>query len=440
MNEPSQIITPGPLTRRSFLRTSTVAAGGAVLGALAAERFAYGQATDDTIKVALIGCGGRGSGAAAQALSVSGGPIKLVAMADAFKDRLDSAHNQLSGRFAEKVDVPEDRRFIGFDAYKQALALCDVAILATPPGFRPIHFEEAIKAGKHVFMEKPVAVDAPGVRRVLAAAEEAKKKNLKVGVGLQRRHHPGYIETIKRIQDGAIGDIILARAYWNDAGVWVKPRQPNQTEMEYQMKNWYYFNWLCGDHINEQHIHNLDVINWMKNAYPVKAAGMGGRLVRVGKDYGEIYDHHAVEFHYADGTILSSQCRHQPGCWSSVSEFASGTKGASELHRNMITGANAWRHKQGQPVDPYQREHDDLFAAIRGDTPYNEAEYGAKSTMTAIMGRMATYSGKEIEWDKALNSQIDLMPEKFAWDAMPKVLPGPDGMYPCAIPGKTVTV
>ncbi len=440
MNEPSHNNISGPLTRRSFLRTSTVAAGGAVLGALAAERFAYGQATDDTIKVALIGCGGRGSGAAAQALSVSGGPIKLVAMADAFKDRLDSAYNQISGRFADKVDVPPDRKFVGFDAYKEAIALCDVAILSTPPGFRPIHFEEAIKAGKHVFMEKPVAVDAPGVRKVLAAAEEAKKKNLKVGVGLQRRHHPGYMETIQRIQDGAIGDIILARAYWNDAGVWVKPRQPSQTEMEYQMRNWYYFNWLCGDHINEQHIHNLDVINWMKNAYPVKASGMGGRQVRVGKDYGEIFDHHAVEFTYADGTIMTSQCRHQPGCWSSVSEFAHGTKGKSEIHRQIITGSETWRHKQGEPVDPYQREHDDLFAAIRGNTPYNEAEYGAKSTMTAILGRMATYSGKEIEWDKALNSQIDLMPEKFAWDAMPKSLPGEDGMYPCAIPGKTVTV
>ncbi|MGV3531000.1 MAG: Gfo/Idh/MocA family protein, partial [Chthoniobacteraceae bacterium] len=407
---------------------------------LSAERFAFGQAADDSIKVALIGCGGRGSGAAAQALSVSGGPIKLVAMADAFKDRLEGAHKQLSGRFADQVDVPEDRRFVGFDAYKQALALCDVAILSTPPGFRPIHFEEAIKQGKHVFMEKPVAVDAPGVRKVLAAAEEAKKKNLKVGVGLQRRHQPGYIETIKRIQDGAIGDIVLARAYWNDSGVWVKPRQPNQTEMEYQMRNWYYFNWLCGDHINEQHIHNLDVINWVKNAYPVRAAGMGGRQVRVGKDYGEIYDHHAVEFHYADGTILASQCRHQPGCWSSVSEFAHGTKGKSEIHRNIITGADTWRYKQREPVDPYQREHDDLFHAIRTNEPYNEAEYGAKSTLTAIMGRMATYSGKEVEWDKALNSEINLMPESFAFDAKPKSLPGEDGMYPCAIPGKTVAV
>jgi predicted dehydrogenase len=432
-----------PLTRRTFLQqTSRAAAGTALLGSLAVERFALGASNEDSLKVALVGCGGRGSGAAKQALSTSG-KTKLIAVADAFRDRLEGALNNLKQQFTNdpsKVEVPEEHRFVGFDAYKQAIALADVVILATPPGFRPIHFEEAVKQGKHIFMEKPVAVDAPGVRRVLAAAEEAKKKNLKVGVGLQRHHQPGYIETIKRLHDGAIGDIVAMRAYWNDSGVWVRPRQPNQTEMEYQMRNWYYFTWLSGDHINEQHIHNIDVINWVKNGYPVKAVGMGGRQVRVGKDYGEIYDHHAVEFHYADGSISFSQARHQPGTWSSVSEAVIGTKGKCQVNAFQITGGTPWRFKQEQPVDPYQREHDDLFAAIRDGTPYDESDYGAKSTMTAILGRMATYSGKEIEWSKALASNIDLMPEKFAWDAAPKPHPGPDGMYPCAIPGKTVTV
>src|ERR1044071_292563 len=278
------------------------------------------------MKIALSGCGGRGSGAANQALSTEG-KVKLIAMADAFPDRLNSSLNELKKAKEDKVDVPEEHKFIGFDANKKAIELADVVILATPPGFRPIHFEEAVRQGKHIFMEKPVATDAPGVRKVLAAAAEAKKKNLKVGVGLQRHHQLGYLETIKRINDGAIGDIINMRVYWNDGGVWVRPRQAGQTEMEYQMRNWYYFNWLCGDHINEQHIHNIDVINWFKGGYPVKAQGMGGREVRKGKDYGEIFDHHYVEFQYADGSILNSQCRHIKGTMSKVDELLVGTKG-----------------------------------------------------------------------------------------------------------------
>ena len=281
-------------------------------------------ASDDTIKIGLIGCGGRGTGAASQALNTKGN-VKLVAMGDAFKDRLESSLQSLQkeGGIANRIDVPEERRFVGFDAYKQVLdAGVDLVILATPPGFRPIHFEAAVDAGKHVFMEKPVAVDAPGVRAVLAAAQVAQQKNLAVGVGLQRHHEAAYIETIKRLQDGAIGDIVATRVYWNGAGVWVHPKTEGQTEMEYQMRNWYYFNWLCGDHIVEQHIHNLDVINWLKRGYPVKAEGMGGRQVRTGKDYGEIFDHHAVEFEYADGTRLFSHCRHIPNCWDSVSEHA----------------------------------------------------------------------------------------------------------------------
>ncbi|MGZ8901804.1 MAG: dehydrogenase, partial [Limisphaerales bacterium] len=236
------------------------------------------------------------------------------------------------------------------------------------------------------------------------------------------------------------GDIISARCYWNGGGVWVRPREAGQSEMQYQMRNWYYFNWLCGDHINEQHIHNLDVINWVKQAYPVRCHGLGGRQVRTGIDHGEIFDHHAVEYEYADGSRMFSQCQHIQGCWSSVSEHVVGTKGNCDISAHTIRGANAWKFKKEGARDPYQQEHDDLFDAIRNNKTYNEAFNGAKSTMTAIMGRMATYSGKLVEWDQALNSQIDLMPKVFAWDANPPTMPDKEGRYPIAIPGKTITV
>jgi myo-inositol 2-dehydrogenase / D-chiro-inositol 1-dehydrogenase len=428
-------------TRRSFLQTTSVAAGGAVLGGLSLERGVHAQGSD-TVKVALVGCGGRGSGAAEQALSTEGN-VKLVAMADAFPERLNNSYKELAAKNSAKMEVTDDRKFVGFDAYKEAIKLADVVILATPPGFRPIHFEEAIKQGKHVFMEKPVAVDGAGVKRVLAAAEEAKKKNLKVGVGLQRHHQLGYIETIKRLQDGAIGDIVASRCYWNDGGVWVKERIAGETEMQYQMRNWYYFVWLCGDHICEQHIHNLDVINWVKNSYPVRCHGMGGRQVRTGKQYGEIFDHHAVEFEYADGSRNFSQCRHIRGCWSSVSEHVIGTKGTCDVGGHTITGANAWRlsrEDRERGKNPYQQEHDDLFAAIRNDKPFNEAVNGAMSSLTAIMGRMATYSGKVIEAKEVLESAHALLPSSYDWNGIPPTQPDENGFYPIAIPGATNVV
>ncbi|MEO6184585.1 MAG: Gfo/Idh/MocA family oxidoreductase [Verrucomicrobiota bacterium] len=455
MNPNHSQLPDSKFTRRDFIKTtSTAAIGGTFAGALAgcsssgkkagvvAATTVAGKAfaqNDGTLKIALIGCGGRGSGAANQALSADSN-LTLVAVVDAFQDRLEDCLKNLRKEHGDKVAVPEENKFVGFDGYIKAIALADVVILATPPGFRPIHFEEAVKQGKHVFMEKPVAVDAPGVRRVLAAAEEAKKKNLKVGVGLQRHHQLGYLETLDRLHGGAIGDIVAMRCYWNGGGVWVRPRQTAQTEMEYQMRNWYYFNWLCGDHINEQHIHNLDVINWVKNGHPVRCHGMGGRQVRTGIDHGEIFDHHAVEYEYADGSHLFSQCEHIEGVWSSVSEHVIGTKGTCDVSSHVIRGANAWKFEKDGARDPYQQEHDDLFKAIRSDKPYNEAENGAKSTLTAIMGRMATYSGKVIEWDEALNSKIDLMPKVFAWDANPPTMPDKDGRYAIAIPGKTIAV
>jgi myo-inositol 2-dehydrogenase / D-chiro-inositol 1-dehydrogenase len=448
MSEPSAPASDNPsaASRRDFLKTSTVAVvGGALAGNLAIARSAH-AAGDDQIKIALIGCGGRGTGAANQALSTQGN-VKLIVMADLYKERLDSSYQTLmkQGNIATRIDVPEDRKFVGFDAYQKAIdAGPDLVILSTPPGFRPIHFEAAVKANKHVFMEKPVATDAPGVRRVLAAAEESKRKGLAVGVGLQRRHQNVYLETIKRLQDGAIGDIMTTRVYWNGSTPWVHPRKPGQSEMDFQLTNWYYFTWICGDHIVEQHIHNLDVINWLKNDFPIKASGMGGCQVRKGKDYGETFDHHAVEFEYADGSRMFSQCRHIPGCWNSVSEHAQGSKGTANIGNGMIkttagSTVETWRYRGATP-DPYQVEHDDLFASIRSGNPINEAVNGAKSSMTAILGRMATYSGQEIAWDKAIESQISLAPDEFSFAATPKSLPDANGLYQLPVPGLTKVV
>ena len=374
---------------------------------IARSAHAFGS---DTIKLGLVGCGGRGTGASIQAMNTTSGQVELVAMADAFEDRLNKSHKTSSSAHEGKVHVPEDRRYTGFDAYKQVLdSDADMVILATPPGFRPLHFEAAIDAGKHVFMEKPAGVDAPGIRRVLRAGEKAAEKGLYVGVGLQRRHERLYRETIAKLQEGAIGDFILSRAYWNGGGVWNRERKPEYTELEYQMRNWYYFNWLCGDHIVEQHIHNLDVINWLMDGYPVTAQGQGGRLVRTGPVNGQIYDHHLVEFTYENGMKLYSHCRHQKACYNSVSEHVHGTKGYADISAGKIfdsEGKLIFQSKAGR--NGHQQEHHDLFADIRKGVYRNEAEYGAKSTMTSIFGRLATYTGKLLKWEDAINSDVSL--------------------------------
>src|SRR5580704_10526593 len=386
------------VTRREFIRNSSSALiGAAVLGGLSIEQSAHAEGSSQ-LKVCLVGCGGRGTGATEQALSTAG-DVKLVALADVRPEQLAKSLAALKKAKGDRVDVPQDHQFTDFEGYKKAIALADVAILATSPGFRPVHFEEVVRQGKHVFMEKPVATDPAGIRRVLDAAAEAKKKNLKVGVGLQRRHKPGYIETVKRIQDGALGELIYLRAYWDGSSRDGVEREPGENELHYQIRNWYYFTYLSGDHIVEQHVHNLDVVNWIKGGHPVRAQGMGGRQVRNALRHGQIYDHHFVEFEYADGTRMFSQCRQIPHCWPSVSEHAHGTKGSADLvndsNQFTIHGENHWKYPK-KDKDPYQVEHDDLFAAIRSDTPYNEAEAGAQATMTAILGRMCTYSGKQI--------------------------------------------
>jgi len=430
-------------TRRAFVKQTSLLAGSlAALPMLSRAEF-FNTAADDTIKVALVGCGGRGTSAAMQALQTKQN-VKVVALADAFADRLDDCLKTLTAADSavkNKVAVAEENKFVGFDGYKKAMALADVVILATPPGFRPLHFEEAVRQGKQIFMEKPVATDPAGIKTVLAAAEVAKSKKLNVVVGLQRHYQNSYRALHGKFKEGMIGELLSAQAWWNDAGVWVNPRKPGQTEMEYQMRNWYYFNWICGDHIVEQHIHNLDVVNWFKGAYPVKAQGMGGREVRKGKEFGEIFDHHYVEFQYADGMILNSQCRHIKGTYTKVDEQLVGSKGTIFCGaKNIIdrSGKVLYQFDGKQENNPYQTEHDELFAAIaKGEYRFADAENAALSTMTSIVGRLATYSGQSIDFQKALDSGLSIAPTRFDWNATPPVVPDQNGFYPIAVPGVT---
>ncbi len=437
--------------RRNFIRQSTLAAGSLLAMPLVSEASFFNSSVDDTIKIALVGCGGRGTGAALEALLTKQN-VKIVAMADAFRDRIDACYANLmaddlseiigfAGSVKNKVAVKEENKFVGFDGYLKAIPLADVVILTTPPGFRPIHFEEVVRQGKHAFVEKPLATDPAGIKRVLDAATIAKQKKLNIVVGLQRHYQTSYRELYKRLKDGMIGDIVSAQAWWNNEGVWVNKRKPGMTEMEYQMRNWYYFNWLCGDHIVEQHIHNMDVVNWFKGSYPVKAQGMGGREVRKGKDFGEIFDHHYVEFEYADGTMMNSQCRHIPGTLSKVDELLVGTKGSIHCGAAKIVdrkGSTLFQFVKESDNDPYQSEHDELFEAIaKGEYKFADAENGARSTMTAILGRMATYSGQVVEFDKALNSGLSIQPAKYAWDTDMPSKPDANGYYAAAVPGVT---
>jgi predicted dehydrogenase len=317
--------------------------------------------------------------------------------------------------------VPEERRFVGFEAYKKVIELSDVVLLATPPHFRPIHIKAAVEAGKHVFAEKPVAVDATGVRAVLAACEEARQKKLSIVSGLALRYTYGYRETIQRIQEGALGEIRTLQANDFRGPLWVKPRQQGWTDMEYHMRNWYYFTWLSGDFNVEQHVHMLDVCAWiMKDEYPVSAMGLGGRQVRTGPEYGNIYDHHSVIYEYANGAKLFANCRQQAGCVNDIAALVSGEKGTAALSQRglEIIADTRWRYN-GQKNVGQQTEHDELFASIRNGKPINNGDYMAKSTLMAILGRMATYTGQKITWEQALNSQENLSPERYDWDAQP---------------------
>ncbi|MCX6902424.1 MAG: Gfo/Idh/MocA family oxidoreductase [Verrucomicrobia bacterium] len=451
MNEtsPNSESSESNISRRHFLRHSSLALAGAAAASQVPFVITSHAAPDDPIRIGVIGCGGRGTGAVLNALGaatkviypgagyhtedvdkdarITNKGVQVVALADLFKDRLGRCRENLQ---ALQINIPDDHCFTGFDAHKQLLALPDVnyVILATPPHFRPMHLKAAIEAGKHAFIEKPCAVDAPGVRMVMAAGELAKQKHLGIVAGTQRRHERSYQEAIKRIRDGAIGDIIYGRCYWNGGEIWVVERQEGWSDMEWQCRNWNYFTWLGGDHIVEQHVHNLDIMNWAIGTHPLKATALGGRQVRIQAVHGHIFDHFAVEFEYPNGVRMFSQCRQMNGCEGKVEEAILGTKGTSNCH-NWIkpVPGEIWRFR-GQQPNPYDAEHQDLIDSIRAGQPLNEAQAVAESTLTGIMGRESAYSGQSIEWEKALESNLRLGPEKYEFGALP--------VPPVAIPGK----
>ncbi len=430
------------LSRRAFLQATT---GAAALAAVVPSALAVGKAPLsvarsahagglDSIRVGVIGCGGRGTGAAVNALEADPG-TRITALADVFQDRVGGCRDQLAGMgdFGDRSQVATDRCHTGLDGYLRVLEDpgVDYVILATTPGFRPIHFEAAIAAGKHVFLEKPVAVDGPGIRRVMAAAEAADRLGLNVVAGTQRRHEASYLAAMGELKGGRIGEIVSAHCYWNQGGLWVRPREPQHSDLEWQIRNWLYFTWLSGDHIVEQHVHNLDVVNWAMGAHPIKCMSLGGRQVRTGAEYGHIFDHFATEYEYPGGRHVMSTCRQIDGCDGRVEERIFGTQGrlTSRPGFAVIEGASPWRFTASNP-NPYAQEHADLIGGMRGQH-INEAKQVAESTLTAIMGRMSAYTGKEITWEQALNSQQTLMPAS---------LDGPIPVPAVAIPGQTPVV
>jgi len=394
--------------RRDFLKAS--AATAACL-AFVPSVHAKGN---DTIKVGLIGCGGRGTGAAENICEASGTTynIKLHALADVFEDRARNCRDHLKGseHTKEKFDVADDRLFVGFDAYQKVIDCCDLVMLATPPGFRPQHIEATIKAGKNLFTEKPVGVDPTGIRKVLAAHDEANSKKLSVVAGTQRRHEAGYIEGIKRIHEGAIGEVTSGCVYWNGGAIWANKRQPGWSDTEYQLRNWYHFVWLCGDHIVEQHVHNLDVACWVLGHPQVRPVGMGGRQGPSEPERGQSYDHFAVDYEFPGGVHVLSMCRQIDGTENNVSELFTGTSGQFQSGGFRFTGkSNARVRARG--INPYVQEHIDLLESIVSGKPINELRQVAESTLVAIMGRMSAYTGKALTWDQVLNSKLDTFPK-----------------------------
>ncbi len=413
-------------SRRQFLKTTSImaAATGASAGVLGHAATSVHVGGSDLIKVGLIGCGGRGTGAVLNAAQADKN-VKITAMADAFQDRIDQCLESLTHEeTAEgKIDVPKERQFAGFNAFQELIdSDVDVVMLATPPHFRPQHLKAAVEAGKHIFCEKPVAVDAPGIRSVLATSQLAKEKGVSIVSGLCMRYHPGNIEGVKRIHDGAIGDVHTLFANDYRGAIWIKDRKPDWTDMHLQMRNWYYYTWLSGDFNVEQHVHYLDMCSWIKGGYPVEAIGHGGRQVRTEDKYGNIFDHHSVVYKYEDGSRLISNTRQYGDCPTDVGCYILGSQGSAEISSGkiIVKGATKWRHRD-KVKSMYDIEHDRLFESIRAGEPINNGEYMCKSTQVAIMGRMATYTGQVMTWDQAMNSEEDLTPEAYEWGPAPKV-------------------
>jgi myo-inositol 2-dehydrogenase/D-chiro-inositol 1-dehydrogenase len=429
MHSESSLFGAAPSSRRDFLKASTVLAGAAAGGLLAPQGVHAGES--DTLKIGLIGCGGRGTGAASNAISADPN-VRLTAMADMFPDRLDSSLNTLKQQVpASKIDVPAERRFYGFDGYKELIASdVDVVLLCTPPHFRPLQLAAAVEAGKHVFCEKPTAVDAPGVRSVLASAEQARQKKLSLVSGLCYRYDLPKRELMQRVHDGAIGDIVAMHVDYNTGTLWHHGRKPEWSEMEYQLRNWLYFTWLSGDFNVEQHVHSLDKAAWaMKDVPPLKATGLGGRQVRTEEQYGHIFDHMSVVYEYANGVKLFANCRQMAGCSLDVNDHLIGSKGSAQVMKAQIAGEQKWQYSGPKAPSMYVQEHQELFASIRSANPINNGQYMAQSTMMGIMGRMVCYTGQTLTWEQCLNSKEQLGPEKYELGAMP--------VPPIAKPGLT---
>jgi predicted dehydrogenase len=429
-------------TRRIFLmKAATTAAAASAAYQVDIADNAYAGA-GDSLRIGLVGCGGRGTGAAEQALSADPGNA-LVAMGDAFVDRIEESHSTLKGSaangVAERVDVPANRRFVGFDAYKQVIDECDVVLLTTPPGFRPIHYAYAVEKGKHAFIEKPMAVDGPGLRMFLEAARKGKAKGLSAVNGFCWRYFTPRRELMARVHGGEIGPVVAIETTYNSQGVWEPdsgphlPRAQCKSEMEYQMRNWYYYSWLSGDHIVEQAVHGLDTMAWaMNDAPPVRCWGVGGRQVRTEPKYGNIYDHFSIVYEYPDDVRGYHQCRHWANTATRTADFVQGSKGRADVFGRQISGPNKWRYRPAdgaKPLDMYQAEHNEMFAALRAGKPINNAEQAVGSTLLALMGRMAAYTGEVITVEQAMNSQESLVPSAFTWGDAPK--------RPVPIPGVT---
>jgi myo-inositol 2-dehydrogenase / D-chiro-inositol 1-dehydrogenase len=417
------------VSRRTFVQTTAAAT--------AAMMWPGGVhiAGSDVIRVGVIGCGGRGTGAAMNVMEGADG-VEIVALGDLMPDRIAECRASLakatakSPAMAARLKVTDDKCFSGFDNFEKVLAAdVNYVILASPPGFRPKHLAAAVAAGKHIFTEKPVAVDSAGIRSVLETHTLAQQKNLGVGAGTQRRHQAEYLPVIKRIHDGAIGEVVSGQVFWNQGGLWNHARQASWSDAEWQIRNWLYFTWLSGDHIVEQHVHNIDVANWVLKAHPIKATGVGGRQWRTDPKYGHIYDHFGIDFEYASGARVMSMCRQIDGTTGKVAEHFIGTKGSAATSESRIVGANAWAlEKPAKPfVSPYVQEHTDLIASIRAGKPFNELEQVAESTLTAIMGREAAYTGQEVTWDQILKADQDLTPPELTLGSLavpPVPMPG----------------
>ena len=419
MTDDSTREIPG-VSRRDVLKTASLAS----IAAAFAPSGVFAAASE-RIRVGLIGCGGRGSGAAADCMTASP-DVVIAALGDLFPDQLESSLRELRQKFpAERVTATPETCFTGFDAYQKVLAApVDLVILASPPFFRPTHLKAAIEAGKHVFTEKPVATDPQGAKSVIATSELAGSKGLAIVAGTQRRHQAHYLEIMKRVRGGDIGEIVAGQCYWNMGALWVERAAENWTnrkakswsEMEWQIRNWLFTGWCSGDHIVEQHVHNLDVMNWALGAHPVKAVGMGGRAARTEPQYGNIFDHFAVEYEYPNGVRVLSMCRQTAGAAENVSERVVGTTGFSytDSSDGYVKGAKAYENPKGSP-NPYVEEHRDLIASIRAGKPLNEGRQVAESTLTAIMGRMSAYTGRALSWEWVMNaSKLDLTPPHLA--------------------------